>query len=137
MFTTIRAKIAERLSQIEGLDAVGVVDLKAAFQGNIKRDTAYVYRVESRAGKNESMTGLVMQRETTHYAILLAAKNVSNDDDALELLSETVRQSLHNWKPDGENPLLKLSGGSKFDRNQAMWIDVYSHEQMLLAEPKE
>lgn len=125
MANTLRSKIAEVLKS-KGFSIVEASDLLAVKQGAIKNDFIYVYRAETRAMPNNSMSLVASQEIKTTFHVLMASKNERDSEDANELKSLEIRTALMGYKFNEQGGILNYVGGkSLFERNQALWIDVY------------
>jgi len=131
-----RSQIVKRLEDtVPELGRVqGFVALEAAFQGEIKHDTAFVYRL---ATDKIDVGHPQQQIILATFGIALATKNIKDtggdeSDDINEALCRAVNESLLGWIPPGAQfPLQYVKGQPSFARNLLIWTEIYSLKQII------
>lgn len=131
-----RSQIVKRLEDtIPELGKVqGFVALEAAFQGEIRQNTAFVYRLAS----DKAEIGHPNQQVIiTTFGVAIATKNIKDaggddSDDVNEALCRAVNESLVGWIPPGlQFPLHYIKGQPTFTRNLLLWTEIYSLKQII------
>jgi hypothetical protein len=113
----------------------GVVAMEAMFQGTIKSNTAYVYRVSSRAKNTHDYPE--EQIFNDQYAVILIHKNVKDEggnesSDTNDELCAAIAKVLFGWTPPGcISPLKYERGEGTFSRNFWLWHEIYSTERII------
>jgi hypothetical protein len=145
-----RSQIVKRLQDlIPSLGKVqGVVALEAAFQGNVKAETAYVYRMGCDAGgarpgqeDHSKLKSRQQQIVYDHYAIIIATKNVkdaggNDSSDINDDITTAISIALLGWIPPGSMfPLEYVRGQLDFQRNMLIWSEIYALPRLLQTTP--
>lgn len=145
-----RSQIVKRLQDlIPSLGKVqGVVALEAAFQGNVKAETAYVYRMGCEAGgarpgqeDHSKLKSRQQQIVYDHYAIIIATKNVkdaggNDSSDINDDITTAISIALLGWIPPGSIfPIEYVRGQLDFQRNMLIWSEIYALPRLLQTAP--
>jgi len=148
--TSPRSQIVKRLQDmIPSLGKVqGVVSLESAFQGNVKAETAYVYRflceaTGSKPGQEDQtkLRGRGSQIVIDQYAIVVSTKNVKDvgGDDSSDVNDDIVMAisiALLGWIPPGSVfPIEYVRGQLDFQRNLLIWTEIYALRRILQTMP--
>jgi len=139
--TSPRSQIVKRLQDcIPSLGAVqGAVSLESVFQGNVKANTAYVYRVSTQAllEKVADESQLVQD----FFAVIVVTKNIRDaggDDssDENDDLCTALMTVLMGWTPPGSAFSLEYERGEiSFQRNMLIWSEFYSLKRIVTKIP--
>lgn len=133
---SVRSQIVKRIEDtVPELGRVlGFVALDAAFQGEIKQNTAFVYRLSS----DKLEVGHPNQQiVSVNYGIVIATKNQKDmggdsSDDTNEEICRAVNEGLLGWTPPGAQfPLVYIKGQPTFTRNLLLWTEIYSIKQIM------
>lgn len=129
---SIRTQLVARLkAQVPLLNGQvsGVVDFEAALLGNLKVNSAFVYR-DNVKSEQMSDTNIARQEQVTKYSIVICTKNVKDNGedsaDANDEICAQVRTALMGWVVDG-CPFQHVSGKAELRRNMLLWEEIYSH----------
>lgn len=133
---SVRSQIVKRIeNKVPELGQIlGFVALDAAFQGDIRQNTAFVYKLSTeKLEVGHPHQQIVM----AYYGIVIATKNQKDTggdvtDDTNEAICRAVNESLLGWTPPGSQfPLVYIKGQPTFTRNLLLWTEIYSIKQML------
>lgn len=129
---TISKDIQQRLKDIDPAP-FRIVDGTVAFSalnGEPKATpAAYVLVEEEISGDNLRMTGNVLQRTESDFAVIIITRNVSDNTagaaaDDIEVLKEKVRRAIIGYVPSSSvsgEPLIHVSGNLLKAKSGSVW----------------
>jgi len=127
--TLLVARLKEQVPLLNG-QVFGTVDFEAALMGNLKVNSAFVYRDNVRS-EPLSDTNTARQEQITKYSIVVITKNVKDngEQDSADVNDEIcaqIRAAIMGWVVDG-SPFEHVSGKAQLMRNMLLWEEIYSH----------
>jgi hypothetical protein len=111
----------------------GAAEFERAANALAALPAAFVLPATDTAEENNFMGQLVQQKVTLRFAVLIAARNLADDEGAaavesLEPLRAAVRDALLNWRPDGADDGCEYANGSlvAFTNGTLWWQDFFT-----------